>query len=93
MRTSAKQSQRTIVDIKRHLEAVDPIALGYEQFAADWIEEALERIDDILGATEITTDDVTYHGSLCYRVDTILEVLSTEARCHRFFSDLNAYLG
>jgi hypothetical protein len=82
----------SIVEIQKFLQARDPIALGYEQFALDWIEETLDRIEQILEAEEITTDDETYSGALRYRVENILEIMRPHATCYEFFVDLNNFL-
>jgi len=81
-----------IVEIKRFLERYDPIAEGFEQFAVDWIEETLDRIEDILEATTITTGDETYCGALAYRVDNILEVMRSDATCFQFFVEVQQFL-
>ena len=81
-----------MADIKKFLIALDPVALGWEQFALDWIEETIERIDEILDSAEITTDDETFSGALHYRVENILQIMRTDARCYHFFVDLNQLL-
>jgi hypothetical protein len=81
-----------IVDVERFLRRFDPIALGFEQFTVDWIEESLDRIEEILGGEDISTDDETYCGALAYRVDNILEIMRTDVVGRKLFIDLRDLL-
>lgn len=81
-----------MIDIKSFISKYDPIAQGFEQFAVDWIEETLERIEEILESSEITTDDETYCGALHYRVDNIIEIMKTDAKALVFLVQLKRYL-
>lgn len=79
----------TIVDVQRFLtEWRDDRFLLLGQFCLDWIEEALDRIVEILESEGITTDDETFCGAIHYRADCLLEVLRKDADCHEFFFQL-----
>lgn len=83
-----------IVDIRNWLLNAEldsracPVSLG--QFALDWIEEKVGRAIDILESDEIATDDESFKGAIHYEVDTILDVIRTDAPCYQFFKDLES---
>ncbi len=57
------------------------------QFALDWIEIELDRIEE----TEEFSDGQVYVGALHYRIGTLLAVMKDDAPCRAFFEGLEVH--
>lgn len=79
----------TIIDIREFLkEWRNDNHLSLGQFCKDWIEENLDRIEDILESEDIATDDETFCGTIGYRAQNLCDVLRPETDCYQFFFQL-----
>lgn len=85
-----KEMSKTIIEIRDFLNnANNDMTLG--QFAADWIEDTVDRAETILDSEEITTDDETFCGAVSYNVGTILEVIRHDIPCWKFFNEVERF--